>query len=92
MLDNQTWDIINVYVLTSGTACLSGKLKYNNGKVTSGAYMIGITPETIKWIPLLKKGKHNQGFSVIIAMLHLSECLLTTQKVSLSLLRDFFGR
>jgi len=62
-LDNQTWDIINVYVLTSGTACLSGKLKYNNGKVTSGAYMIGITPETIKWVPLLKKGNITKVFS-----------------------------
>ncbi|MEO1859245.1 MAG: hypothetical protein ABGZ19_05055, partial [Verrucomicrobiales bacterium] len=62
-LDDQTWDIINVYGLTSGTACLSGKLKYNDGKVTSGAYMIGITPETIKWVPLLEKGIITKVFS-----------------------------
>ncbi|MDC0049497.1 hypothetical protein OAL09_09170 [Verrucomicrobia bacterium] len=61
--DNETWDIINVYVLTSGTVCLSGKLKYSNGKVTSGVYMIGITPETIKWVPLLKKGIITKVFS-----------------------------
>lgn len=53
--DDQSWDIFHVYVLTSGTACLSGKLNYKDGKVSSGTYMIGVTPETIKWVPLLKK-------------------------------------
>ena len=52
--DDKSWDIFHVYVLTSGTACLSGKLNYKDGKVSSGTYMIGVTPETIKWVPLLK--------------------------------------
>jgi len=54
-LDGQSWDIFNVYILTSGTACLSGNFNYRDGKVDSGSYMIGVTPETIKWVPLLKK-------------------------------------
>ena len=54
--NKQVWDIFNVYVLTSGTACLCGKLTYEDGQVAAGSYMLGITPETIKWVPLLKKG------------------------------------
>ena len=61
--EDQILEIFNVFVLTSGTACLSGKLKYQDGKVTSGTYMIGITPETIKWVPLLKKGIITKVFS-----------------------------
>ena len=54
--EGQSWDIFHVYILASGTACLSGKLNYRDDKVMSGTYMIGVTPETIKWVPLLKKG------------------------------------
>ena len=61
--NKDVWDINNVYVLTSGTACLCGKMTYVDGQVASGSYMLGITPETIKWVPLLKKGIISKVFS-----------------------------
>jgi hypothetical protein len=61
--NKEVWDINNVYILTSGTACLCGKMTYDDGQVVAGSYMLGITPETIKWVPLLKKGIITKVFS-----------------------------
>ena len=60
---DQSWDLYHVYVLSSGAACLSGKLNYRDDKTVTGTYMIGITPETIKWLPLLKKEIITRVFS-----------------------------
>ena len=60
---NQSWDLYHVYVLSSGSVCLNGKLNYRDDKTVSGTYMIGITPETIKWLPLLKKEIITRVFS-----------------------------
>ena len=48
-------NIDQFYSLTHGTVCLTGIFSYKNQKIDSGKYMIGITPETLKWLTLSKK-------------------------------------
>ena len=48
-------NIDQFYSLTHGTVCLTGVFSYKNQKIDSGKYMIGITPETLKWLTLSKK-------------------------------------
>ena len=48
-------NIDQFYSLTHGTVCLTGVFSYKNRKIDSGKYMIGITPETLKWLTLSKK-------------------------------------
>ena len=48
-------NIDQFYSLTHGTVCLTGIFSYKNQNIDSGKYMIGITPETLKWLTLSKK-------------------------------------
>jgi len=41
--------------LSSGTACLKGRAVIGGELAPSGMYMLGITPDVIKWLPLIKK-------------------------------------
>ena len=56
-------NIDQFYSLTHGTVCLTGIFSYKNQKIDSGKYMIGITPETLKWLTLSKKEILNNVFT-----------------------------
>jgi hypothetical protein len=45
----------DVFLLSSGTACLKGRVVLSNQGDPSGIYMLGINPDVIKWLPLIKK-------------------------------------
>jgi len=55
-------NIDQFYSLTRGTVCLTGILSYKDKKIHSGKYMIGITPDTLKWLTLSKKEILNNVF------------------------------
>ena len=55
-------NIDQFYSLTRGTVCLTGVLSYKDKKIHSGKYMIGITPDTLKWLTLSKKEILNNVF------------------------------
>ena len=55
-------NIDQLYSLTRGTVCLTGILSYKDKKIHSGKYMIGITPDTLKWLTLSKKEILNNVF------------------------------
>ena len=55
-------NIDQFYSLTRGTVCFTGILSYKDKKIHSGKYMIGITPETLKWLTLSKKEILNNVF------------------------------
>lgn len=64
VIDNSdTIDIKQFYSLTTGTICVTGSLKFNNRKISSGSYMVGITPETLKWLSLSKRKVLDSVFS-----------------------------
>ncbi len=56
-------NIDQFYSLTHGAVCLTGMFSYKNQKIDSGKYMIGITPETLKWLTLSKKEILNNVFT-----------------------------
>jgi hypothetical protein len=47
--------INDCYILSSGTACLKGRAVLSEDANPAGIYMLGITPDVIKWLPLIKK-------------------------------------
>ncbi|MGI9242023.1 MAG: hypothetical protein ACR2RV_14565, partial [Verrucomicrobiales bacterium] len=47
---------------SAGLGCLKGRLKLEDG-APSGMYMLGISPDTIKWIPVGRKEVVEQVFS-----------------------------
>ena len=55
-------NIDQFYSLTRGTVCFTGILSYKDKKIHSGKYMIGITPDTLKWLTLSKKEILNSVF------------------------------
>ena len=55
-------NIDQFYSLTRGTVCFTGILSYKDKKIHSGKYMIGITPDTLKWLSLSKKEILNNVF------------------------------
>ena len=55
-------NIDQFYSLTRGTVCFTGILSYKDKKIHSGKYMIGITPDTLKWLTLSKKEILNNVF------------------------------
>ncbi|MCP4847312.1 MAG: hypothetical protein GY899_05110 [Verrucomicrobiaceae bacterium] len=50
-----TTTLEDVYLLASGTACLKGRAVLGGQAGPSGMYMLGVTPDVIKWLPLIKK-------------------------------------
>lgn len=40
---------------SAGIVCAKGWLDYNEGNLQSGRYMLGVTPDTIRWMPEWKK-------------------------------------
>ena len=68
-------NIDQFYSLTHGTVCLTGIFSYKNQKIDSGKYMIGITPETLKWLTLSKK-KYSIMFLHLIKMMHSMRSLI----------------
>jgi hypothetical protein len=53
----------NYYILSSGTACLKGRAVLGDEVKPVGIYMLGITPDVIKWLPLIKKSIVEEVFS-----------------------------
>lgn len=52
-LDNV--EITQFYTHSFGAICATGRLFIRDKKIIRGVYMIGITPETLKWLSLPKK-------------------------------------
>ena len=52
-LDNV--EITQFYTHSFGAICATGRLFIRDKKIIRGVYMIGITPETLKWLSLAKK-------------------------------------
>ena len=50
-----TTTLENFFLLSSATACLKGRAVLNEGDAPSGMYMLGVNPDVIKWLPLIKK-------------------------------------
>ena len=48
-------ELRDVYALSQGALCLKGRLSLPAEGDPSGVYMLGITQDTIKWLPLIKK-------------------------------------
>ena len=57
-----TTTLEDVYLLSSGTACLKGRAVLNKTAGPSGMYMLGVTPDVIKWLPLIKKSVVEEVF------------------------------
>lgn len=55
--------IEDYYILSSGTACLKGRAVLSDDANPVGIYMLGITPDVIKWLPLIKKSIVEEVFS-----------------------------
>ena len=50
-----TTTLEDFFLLSSATACLKGRAVFNEGEGASGMYMLGVNPDVIKWLPLIKK-------------------------------------
>ena len=58
----ETTTLEDVFLLSSGTACLKGRAHVSKDGDPSGMYMLGINPDVIKWLPLIKKAVIEQVF------------------------------
>lgn len=47
--------LTDFYARSAGSACLKGRANLPVSGGPSGRYMLGITPDTIKWLPIIKK-------------------------------------
>ncbi len=56
-------ELQDYYALSAGSACLKGRATSPDGGEPSGMYMLGVTPDTIKWLPLVKKAVIEGVFS-----------------------------
>ena len=52
----------DVFLLSSGTACLKARARLSKDGDPSGMYMLGINPDVIKWLPLIKKAVIEEVF------------------------------
>lgn len=50
-----TTKLTDFYARSAGSACLKGRANLPPDGGPSGRYMLGITPDTIKWLPIIKK-------------------------------------
>ena len=55
--------LVDYYARSAGTACLKGHATLDESEPPEGKYMLGITPETINWLPLIKKAVIEGVFS-----------------------------
>ncbi len=56
-------ELRDYYVLSAGSACIKGRALLPDAGEPTGRYMLGVTADTIKWLPLIKKAVIEGVFS-----------------------------
>jgi hypothetical protein len=56
-------ELQDYYVLSTASACLKGRALVPDEGAPTGIYMLGVTADTIKWLPLIKKAVIEGVFS-----------------------------